>query len=478
MNIKEQIKKIPQEPGIYRFLDKKGCIIYIGKAGNLKKRVGSYFRAKAYLSPAKYTMVKKIKKIDWEVTDSEIEALLLEANLIKKHQPEYNVTMRDDKSYAYLKITTDDEWPTLLITRKVEAGGKYFGPFTESAPLRVTLKTLHKFFPYRKCKMKKGEVCLYGRLGVCPCNGMMDKVEYKKMIKELVWFLEGKKKVVLRQLKKELKELQNVHEQRNRETEKPAFAEATAGRQKNNDDGTDGDVETPARNACMAGGQNFASIREKTERLQWKILNLEKVLAHQHILGLSDKADIDLGELAKELGLKKVPVRIEGYDISNIYGLSATGSMVVFTEGQADKSQYRKFKIKTVKGIDDTGMLREVLERRFQRMKGRGKTVGTEQCSVQKRKNEDDWSTPDLIIVDGGRGQLNAALKVLVKYKLKIPVISLAKRMEEVYIKDSPRPLVLRRNSPALHLIQRVRDEAHRFAVSYHRVLRNKKGRD
>ena len=182
-----------------------------------------------------------------------------------------------------------------------------------------------------------------------------------------------------------------------------------------------------------------------------------------------------MGELAKELGLKKVPVRIEGYDISNIYGLSATGSMVVFTEGQADKSQYRKFKIKTVKGIDDTGMLREVLERRFQRMKGRGKTVGTEQCSVQKRKNEDDWSTPDLIIVDGGRGQLNAALKVLVKYKLKIPVISLAKRMEEVYIKDSPRPLVLKRNSPALHLIQRVRDEAHRFAVNYHRLLRKKK---
>ena len=425
--LQTQIKRLPMRPGIYQFLDKTGRILYIGKSGNIKKRVSSYFSKKLVTSPAKHALIKKIAKIKHEVTDSEIEALLLEANLIKKHRPEYNVILKDDKSYAYLKITLEDEWPTVSLSREIEPGAKYYGPYTTGYALKETLKTLHRFFPYRMCKMRPStshsaraqaegsgsstEVCLYGRLGTCPCNGMIGNRDYKRMIKDLMGLLEGRKKKVLMRLKKELRTSNDPNKQ---------------------------------------------------ERVNMQILNLEKVLAHKQILGLEDKIEIDLGELAKELGLKKLPERIEGYDISNIYGQEATGSMVVFMNGESDKSRYRKFKIKTVKGISDTGMLKEVLERRFKRRPSAG-------------SGSSNWSLPNLIIIDGGRGQLNAALKVLKSYKLKIPVISLAKRLEEVYTKDRLRPLVLKRNSPALHLIQRVRDEAHRFALTYHKLLRKKK---
>jgi len=424
------LKELPSKPGVYLFYNNKGKIIYIGKAANLKSRVRQYWQKSVMLTPAKHSMMKKIAKIDFRVCDSEIEALILEGNLIKKHQPEYNVIMRDDKSFSYIKITTEDEWPTVIMTRQVEPGGKYFGPFTSVTAVKETLKLLGKIFPYRKCKMSKDKVCLFGRLGTCPCNGQIEKHEYKKMIKEISMFLEGKKKTILRDLKKQLKNL-----------------------------------------------EPRTSTNEKIEKLKWKIINLEKVLAHKHILGLEDKVEVDLSELTKELSLKKVPERIEGYDVSNIYGQQAAGAMVVFKNGRPEKSEYRRFKIKTVGGIDDVAMLKEVLTRRLKRTKIIRQAQGSTRTRTRTRTAQDaGWALPDLIIVDGGKGQLNAAQKVLDEYKLKIPVISLAKRLEEVYVPGEIKARVLTRNSPALHLIQRVRDEAHRFAVSYHRLLRKKKG--
>ena len=426
------LKLLPNHQGVYLFYDKKKKVIYVGKAASLKNRVRQYFQPKAMMSPAKHSMVKKIEDIKFKETDSEIEALLLESNLIKKYQPEYNVIMKDDKSYVYIKVTTEDEWPTLVKTRNIDASGKYFGPFTAGLAVKETLKLLGKIYPYRKCKMEPGKTCLFGRLGQCSCNGMMGKKEYKEMIKEIIMFFEGKKKKILMDLKRKLRH-----------------------------------VETQARrHVGSETGKETGS--ERVDKIRWKILNLEKVLAHKYILGLDEKIEVDLGELARELSLKTVPERIEGYDISNIYGEQAVGSMVVFQDGRPERSEYRKFKIKTVKGIDDVGSLREVLERRFKHVEAQ------DFAPVQDKA----WPTPDLIIIDGGKGQLNAAQKVLDEHRLKIPVISLAKRLEEVYVPGEIKARVLKRNSPALHLIQRVRDEAHRFAVSYHRLLRRKKLKD
>lgn len=419
--VKKYLNKLPARPGVYLFYNKKGKIIYVGKAGNLKSRVRQYWQKSVTPSPAKFSMMKKVEKIKIEVCDSEIEALLLEANLIKKYQPEYNVIMKDDKSFVYIKVTTEDEWPTVITTRQIAADGKYFGPFTAGTPVRETLKLLGKIYPIRRCKMEENKTCLFGRLGRCPCNGQVTKDEYKLMIKEIIMFFEGKKKTILMNIKKELRELS---------------------KRKKKD----------------------AKVLERIEKLKWKVINLKKVLAHKHVLGLDDKIEVDLTELARELSLKKVPERIEGYDISNIYGQSAVGAMVVFNNGIPNKSQYRKFKIKTVKGIDDVGMLREIFTRRLKRAE-----------PSLKSGSKDEWPLPDLIIVDGGKGQLNAAVEILKEHKLKIPVISLAKRLEEVYVPGEIKARVLTRNSPALHLVQRVRDEAHRFAISYHRLLRRKR---
>lgn len=423
------LQSLPASPGVYLFYDKKRLLIYVGKAASLRHRVRQYFQKNVLLSPAKHSMVKKIGNIKFEQTDSEIEALLLESNLIKRYQPEYNVIMKDDKSYVYIKVTTEDEWPTVIRTRNIDTGGRYFGPFTAGLAVKETLKLLGRIYPFRKCKMEPGKTCLFGRLGQCPCNGIISKNEYRQMIREIIMFFEGKKKKILRDLKKELRGL----------------------------------VARRGKKFCAS----TYDLDEKIEKIKWKILNLEKVLAHQHVLGLEDKIEIDLGELARELSLKKLPERIEGYDISNIYGENAVGSMVVFKNGQPEKSEYRRFKIKSVKGIDDVGMLKEVLERRLKHVEAQNF------APVQDRV----WALPDLIIIDGGKGQLNIAQKILDEYKLKIPVISLAKRLEEVYVPGEIRARVLKRNSPALHLIQRVRDEAHRFAVSYHRLLRKNKMR-
>lgn len=426
VNLSAQAGKLnlPKSPGIYQFLGSKSKIIYIGKASDLRSRVLSYWQKSAVHAPAKQAMLKQIKKIKWVETNNQIEAMLLEANLIKKYQPDYNVLLRDDKRFIYIKISTEDDIPGVFATRKIDKAGKYFGPFTSTTAVRQTLKTIRKIWPYCTMRKKKAKPCFYYQINRCLgiCTGLVSKKEYMdKVIKPITLFLQGKKERIIKNLEKEKKVL-------------------------------------------IKKGN-----KEAVARINFHIKNMNHVLEHTSIISLSEKYAVDVIELAKLLSLPKVPLRIEGYDISNIFGRQAVGSMVVFTQGEPDKQEYRKFKIKTDQGkANDVRMLKEVMERRF----------------------NNDWPLPDLIIVDGGRAQLNVALSVLKKIKLdpsttlrtSIPVIAVSKGKglrsaqapDKLFFPDQKKPLELPLASPALHLIKRVRDEAHRFAISYHRLLRKK----
>ncbi len=420
---KEEIKQlnIPTSSGCYQFLDKNKKIIYVGKAANLRKRILSYWRDATPHSPAKYSMLKRVKDIKIIKTDSEIEALLLEANLIKKYQPRYNIVLRDDKRYVYIKISTEEKWPHVFITRKLEKSGRYFGPFVSVEAVRETLKVIRKIWPFRSCRVLPKQSCLYYRIGRCPgvCEGKISEKDYKKIIRQIILFLESKKDKVIKELKSEIDKLENIKT-----------------KDKNNE--------------------------EKITRLKAQLLNLEKVLAHSNILGLIDKYATDIVELAKIMGLPKPPTRIEGYDISNIFNQQAVGSMVVFVDGEASKKDYRKFKIKLTKKLGDPAMLAEVMKRRL--------------------KHLDDWGYPDLIIIDGGRAQLNSVYKILQRHKIDTPILSISKgeglrsalAPDKIFFPKEKKALELPIASPALHIIKRVRDEAHRFAVKYHRQLKRK----
>jgi len=414
-------KQIPTTPGVYFFKNPR-TVLYIGKASNLKSRVSSYFQKSTDLSPAKQKLVSEASSVVWKKTGSEIEALLLEAHYIKKYQPKYNILLRDDKTYLSIKIT-DEEFPRVLTTRKIEKDGTYFGPFTDARAVKETLRVLRKFFPYRTtCKPLSGRACLDAHLGLCPgvCVGKISVAEYKKNIRHIKMFLESKRKNILTTLKKDLRHLKQYS---------------------NN---------LKIIGVLLEEKDDIKQIKKLESQIRW----LEKVIEMSHVLSFSEKVEGDVIELGKILNIKKPIHRIEGYDISNIMGTLATASMVVFIDGIADKSEYKKFKIKTVRGANDVAMLKETLKRRF---------LHTE------------WPTPDLVMVDGGRPQLNAALEIWKELNLKIPLISLAKRYEEIFVPEKANAIVLERTSSALHLVQRVRDEAHRFCKSYHKLLRRKK---
>lgn len=421
-----KVKKlnIPKKPGCYFFLDKDKVIIYVGKAVDLRSRVTSYWRDSTDHSPAKYSMLKLVESIKWLEVDSEIEALLLEANLIKKHHPEYNILMRDDKRFTYIKVSTEDKWPRVFMTRNLDQTGKYFGPFTSTEAVRETLKVLRKIWPFRSCQNLPKKACLYNRIGKCPgcCEELIDNKEYLKIVKQIILFLEGKKKKVVQEIEYEIQSLIK---------------------------------------------KTSEASEERMLRLKFQLINLNKVLDHSNIIGLTDKYASDVIELAKTLGLPKVPERIEGYDISNIFGKEAVGSMVVFSGGEADKGKYRKFKIKLSDREGDVWMLEEMLERRF----------------VRLANNDSDWPCPDLIIIDGGKPQLNMALKVMKRFELAISILAISKgeglrssrALDKIFFPGEKKPLELPLASPALHLVKRVRDESHRFAIKYHRELRAKK---
>ena len=424
---------IPINPGSYQFYNARGEIVYIGKAANLKSRVLSYWQPSANQAPIKNKMLLEIKKIKWFATDSEIEALLLESNLIKKYQPYYNVLLRDDKRFAYIKISTEDEIPGVFITRKIDKSGKYFGPFTSALAARETIRVIRKIWPY--CNMKKTQVrpCFYYQIGRCLgiCAGEITKPEYLKLvIKPIILFLEGKKGMIIKKLGVRIRKLEKLN-----------------------------------------------ADSEELARLKYELSNMKQVLASSRVLSVQEKYANDVVELAKLLGLPKTPERIEGYDIANIFGREAVGSMVVFSQGEPNKNEYRKFKIKIGQGqANDAGMLREVLERRFKHSDNKIPPAPF----VKGGKNE--WPLPALIVVDGGKGQINAATRVLKKHKLQIPVVAISKGLglrssiapDKLFFPGEKKPLELPLASPALHLIKRVRDEAHRFAIGYHRKLRSR----
>lgn len=414
---------LPKAPGSYQFYNKEGKIIYVGKAANLHSRVRSYWQKSTKHGPAKAMMMPEIARVAWEETDTEIEALLLEANLIKKHQPHYNVLLRDDKRFQYIKVSTEDEIPGVFTTRHIGKSGKYFGPFTKGLAVKETLKAIRKIWPYCNERKLKTKPCFYSQVGKCTgvCGGQYDIEEYKeKVIRPIVLFLSGKKKAVVRKSEVRSKKLESQKDLSPKE-------------------------------------------EEELRNIKYQLLNMRKVLEHAHILSVADKYAADVVELAKVLQLPRVPYRIEGYDISNIFGNQAVGSMVVFNEGESEKSEYRKFKIRIGQGqASDTGMLKEVIERRL---------------------HHDEWPLPDLMIIDGGKGQLNAALSVLKKRQCEVPVMAVSKGAglrsaqapDKIFFPGESKPLELPLASPALHIIKRVRDEAHRFAIKYHRELKGKR---
>jgi excinuclease ABC subunit C len=419
-------KNLPTAPGVY-FYKRARRVLYVGKASNLKNRVSSYFHLSSNHSPAKQKLLADATSITYEETDSEIEALLLEAHYIKKLRPPYNVLLRDDKTFLSVVIT-DEEYPRILPTRKIGSDGTYFGPFTDARAVKEALRVIRKLFPYRtncvpfKASAKEGvpnsrRGCLDSHLGLCPgvCSGRISAVEYRKSIRRIKLFFEGKKRLVVSALKRERRQV-----------------------------------------AKKTDDESRFRLQRIDQQLQW----LEKVIVMTHILRYEEKAEGDVIELGRVLGLAKPPHRIEGYDISHVSGTLTTSSMVVFTDGNADKREYKKFKIRTVIGSNDVASLKETFRRRFEHRPG-----GT----------KEPWLMPDLVIVDGGRPQLSAALEVWRELHLTVPLISLAKRYEEIFIPNQVSAMVLLRTSPALHLVQRVRDEAHRFCKSYHTLLRRKK---
>jgi excinuclease ABC subunit C len=443
MNL-EEVKNlnIPKTPGCYQYKDAGGRIIYIGKAVDLRSRVFSYWREATSHTPAKYSMLKKVVSIEWIEVASEIEALLLEANLIKKYQPEYNVVMRDDKRYVYIKVSTEDEYPRIFMTRNLDKKGKYFGPFVSAEAVRETLKVLRKIWPYRSCKNMPKKTCLYYRLGKCGgcCESLISKPEYEKIIKQIILFLDGGKTVLIKNYELRIMNLE-------RQLDSPIAKQS--------------------------------EVEDQLVRLQYELKNINNVLDHSKVLSLADKYAGDVVELAKTLGLARVPYRIEGYDISNLQGKEAVGSMVVFKDGEPDKNEYRKFKIKDTDIEGDVWMLQEVIERRFKHFNYQSQIKNYES---DNKKNKDIWENPDLIIVDGAKAQLGVLTRILKKNNLDIPTLAISKgeglrganAPDKIFFPGEKKPLELPLASPALHLVKRVRDEAHRFAIEYHRRIRGK----
>ncbi len=415
--IAKKLKELPKNPGVYIYRNSLGNIIYVGKAVNLKSRVSSYFRSRE-LDLKTQKLVELIANLEWIICDSEIEALLLEAELIKRYKPKYNIDWKDDKNYCFIKITKED-YPKVSVVRQIiDDKADYFGPYIDSSAVKLTLKALRKVFPFCTCNLNSDKVCLYYHLGLCKGHGekYISSKEYKKSIKGLISFLSGEKKNIKKQLEKEMKEYS-----------KDKNFELAA--------------ETRDKIAAFIKVQAGHVIEEKREL----------------------KTDSALQGLVKKLRLDGIPERIECYDISNIFGRAAVGSMVVFEKGVPKKSDYRRFEIKTVKRIDDFAMHQEVLKRRFSR--------------VGHARDKSFSKIPDLLIIDGGKGQLSAAMEILAPLGLNMRIIGLAKRLEEVfYIDDNSNfeRIIFPENSESRYLLQRIRDEAHRFAITYHRNLRSK----
>ena len=511
-----KLSNIPNNPGCYIFKDKSNKIIYIGKAKNLNKRVKSYFQ-KTELDPKTQALVQNIKSVDFFVTDNEVEALLLENNLIKKNRPKYNIDLRDSKSYAFIKIT-DEEYPRLLIARRKRMGkGKFYGPFIHANTRDYIIWTLKKTFQIRTCKRIPKKACLRYHINLCtaPCIGKISKIEYNDKIKMVELILKGGTKELLESLNEKMKnasekmnferalELRNQRDAIEWLSEKQKME-----RQKiYNEDIINYIIEKDkvylilfnVYKGILENKQDFefeysenfleefmvqyysdnnvpreliiskeldSSLIDflKTKRNGSVKITIPKKGEKKHLMDLVKKnielsffGDIEkLEDLKTKLKLHELPNVIECFDISHLSGTSTVASMVQFRNAKPDKSNYRRFKIMTVDGIDDTSAIAEVVRRRYTRL------------------IRDFVEMPKLIIIDGGRGQLNSAINEINKLNLKIPIISIAKKLEDVYVPGLMFPMKLNKKSKALKLIQEIRDEAHRFAISYNRLLRQK----
>lgn len=442
MDIKSKISKLPDTSGVYFFKNNTGKVIYVGKANSLKSRISSYFSDSSQHSLKIIKMIKEIEEIEYILTSSEMEALILESKIIKDNHPYYNTQWKDDKSYPYIKITLGRDFPQIFFYRKLnrkvrEDKALYFGPFVDADATRTVIKLLRQIFKIRGCRKKdlrKTDLCLDYQIGLCsaPCANMISKLDYQKKVKEICLFLTGKHKKLLNKLYREMKEASNnlYYEKAAKIRDKIRSIEGILKGQKIN-----------LYNKNNKNGYLLKKIEEVEEN--------EIKKAEQAIIDLKDK-----------LRLEKLPERIEAFDISNIQGEFSVGSLVVFEKGRPNKKDYRRFKVKRVKKIDDYAMLQEVTERRYRRLLSENKRL------------------PDLVLVDGGRGQLIAVKRILNKLNLKLPLISIAKKEEEIFKPEDNKPIILPSNSETLFLLQRIRDEAHRFAVTYHRNIRTKELRN
>lgn len=405
--LKQKIAQLTDAPGVYIFKDERGRILYVGKAKSLKKRVQSYFSRP--LDTKSQILVSKICDLEYINSASESQAQILEAAMIKDRQPPYNISLKDDKSFPWIKITAE-EFPAVSICRrklrKKSDRAVYFGPYTNVKLLRQAFKIIRRIFGFRSCKKLSKAPCLYFRLKLCPgpCAGKISAKQYQEIIRQIKMFLESRYPELLHRLSQQM--------------------QAVAQKQ---------DFETAAQ------------IRDQINALS-TITNGQ--VSHSSVGELED--------LKRLLSLSRMPNRIEAFDISNIFGHESCGSMVTFSKGIADKNNYRRFRIKTVKGIDDYAMLREVLARRYTRVK------------IER------LPLPDLVLIDGGRAHLLVAKKVIKNLGLNLPLMSIAKDRENIYVLNRAHPISLNADTPALNLIRRVRDEAHRFALAYHHILRRK----
>ncbi|HEY78237.1 MAG TPA: excinuclease ABC subunit UvrC [Dehalococcoidia bacterium] len=535
--ITEQLDNMPTGPGVYLMKNTQGDILYVGKAASLRHRVRSYFAPGQKLTPKLERMVAQVNDIDFFLTASEHEALILELNLIKRHHPPYNVRLKDDKTFPYLKIDTAEDWPRVQVTRRLlEDGARYFGPFASARSLRQTLKVIRRVFPFRSCSRnitgRDSRPCLEYYVNNClaPCIGAVSSEEYNKVIKDLILFLEGKQESVLRKLENEMQQTaealnfekaailrdqvqaardviegQKIAIKLSGEQDVIALASdrdqtcaqvffirggKLIGRESFTLRGTryeepqiimtsfvkqfyDSSPYIPPRLLLQYPLEDRAIVEDwlqgkrgsrvrilvpqrgsKKQLVDIAVENARQGLEQSRIKQQKTVLEAALTEIQKELELPAVPARIEGYDISNIQGTAAAGSMVVFEQGRPKPAHYRRFRIKTVSGANDYAMLQEVLQRRFKR-------------AVDAANG---WAIrPDLVLIDGGKGQLNAARTVMEAAGIpSVPVASLAKEDEAIFLPRRARPIILPRQSPGLQLLQRVRDEAHRFALGYH----------
>ncbi len=547
--IEEQLNRLPHSPGVYLMRDAQGTILYVGKAASLHNRVRSYFQATQKLTPKLQKMVSRVADIDFFVASSEQEALIMELNFIKQYHPRYNVSLKDDKTFPYLKIAVNEEWPRVYVTRRFEQdGGRYFGPFANSRSVKKTLRVLQNIFPFRICSKtitgKAPRPCLEYHLGRClaPCTGAVSRQEYAQVIKGVILFLEGKQEKVARELKAKMNRaaratdyekaalLRDQIEAIQEVIEGEKIAAVIRGEQDVIAFVQEGDQAYVQvlfiRSNKLTGRESFllqgtrqeeprqimtsfikqyysscpqippllllqypvedrpvirewlksrrgagVEIRVPRRGVKKQLIDIAAENARQGLEQLKIKAitastslDDALAEIERELKLKSPPLRMEAYDISNIQGTSAVGSMVVFEKGKPRPAHYRRFKIKTVAGANDYAMLQEVLQRRFKH------------SSRVETSTPDTWAIlPDLILVDGGKGQLNTALSVLRETGSDVPVASLAKENEEIFLPRRKEPVVLPKSSPGLQLLQRLRDEAHRFAISYFTTVHRRK---